>query len=179
MSSNNPCAVYNFYNCCTPAGDGAGGGSFIWQSGNILDPQVQGGTQEVLTPVIGLGDFPDADLKSYQGLMPLHRKARLEDLSILRFAPVTSGPAYTAKVTLNVVVLDFAGTVVRTISTAPMDYQAIPLLTWTPIPLTSVAKDLEIAPGQLVAGELVFAATLNPNQSLVLRYQMSGTGTLL
>jgi hypothetical protein len=179
MSSNNPCAVYNFYNCCCPS-SASESAPFIWQSGSILDPHAQApSTQEVLTPVFGIGSTPDADLKSYLGLMPLHRNARLIEISLIRFSPLTFGPPYTSTVTFNLVVLDFNGAVMRTISTAPINYQGIPLLTWTPVSLSTVPGDLDIPAGQLVAGELAFGAALATGQSLTMRYQLSGTGMLL
>jgi hypothetical protein len=180
-SSNSPCAVYNFYNCCDPShsSNASASASFIWQSGNILDPFAQPGPQEVLTPVIGLVNTPDADLKNYQGLMPLHKKARLIEISIIRFPGSLSGPAYTATVKFSLVVLDFNGGLIRTISTAPIDYQSIPLRTWTPISISTVTGDLDIPAGQLVAGELTFGAALTAGQTVRMQYQLSGTGMLL
>jgi hypothetical protein len=178
MSSNNPCAVYNFYNCCDPS-SASEPAAFIWQSGNILDPHGWPNPQEVLTPVVGLGSGPDADLKNYQGLMPLHRSARLLEISIIRFPGWLSGPTYTATVMFSLVVLDFNGVVIRTISTVPINYQTLLLRTWTPISLSTVAGDLDVPAGQLVAGELTFGAALASGQSVSMQYQLSGTGMLL
>lgn len=179
MSSNNPCAVYNFYNCCDPS-TGSESGAFIWQSGNILDPHSWPTPQELLSPVMGLGSGPDADLKSYQGLMPLHRNARLIELSLIKFPPQLSNiSAYTATIVLNLVVLDFNGGIIRTISTATMNFQSLPVRIWTPISLSTVPGDLDIPAGQLVAGEMIFGAAVPANQSVSMFYQLSGTGILL
>lgn len=179
MSSNNPCAVYNFYNCCDPS-SASEPAAFIWQSGNILDPHSWPTPQELLTPVIGLGSGPDADLKSYQGLLPLHRKARLIEISLIKFPPMLSNlAAYTSTVMLNLVVLDFNGAVIRTISTATVNYQSLAIRTWIPIPLSTVPGDLDIPAGQLVAGEMIFGAAVPSNQMVSMFYQLSGTGTLL
>jgi hypothetical protein len=181
MSSNNPCAVYNFYNCCDSS-SASEPAPFIWQSGNVLDPMVEApGTQEALNPYLYTTNKPDADLKSYQGLMPLHRNARLIEISLITFPPFHSGPAYTATVVLNLVVLDFNATVIRTISTATMNYLSIPVRTWTPISLSTVPGDLDIPAGQLVAGEMIFGAPLStaPGTNHIERYQLSGTGMLI
>ena len=89
------------------------------------------------------------------------------------------GPPYTATVMFNLVVLDFNGAVIRTISTAPINYQSTPLRTWTPISLSTVSGDLDIPAGQLVAGELTFGSALASGQSVTMLYQLSGTGMLL
>jgi len=183
MSLNNPCAVYNFYNCCDPSA-APESSTFIWQSGNILDPYPQFGstsTQESLSFVIGIGNVPDADLKTYQGLLPLHRKARLNEISLIRFkeSSGSSSPPYTASVMFKLVVLDYAGALIRTISAAPINYQSLPLQTWTPISLSTAPGDLDVPAGQLVAGELAFGAPLATGQWVSFVYQLSGTGVLL
>ncbi|MFL5387056.1 MAG: hypothetical protein ACJ8GN_31560 [Longimicrobiaceae bacterium] len=138
-------------------------------------------TQEALNPYLYSTNEPDTDLKSYQGLMPLHRNARLLEISLITFPPFHSGPAYTATVTLNWVVLDFSGTVIRTISTSPINYLSVPVRTWTPISLSTVPGDLDIPAGELVAGEMIFGAPLStaPGSNHIERYQLSGTGVLL
>jgi hypothetical protein len=181
MSSNNPCAVYNFYNCCDPS-NASGSAPFIWQSGDVLDPMAQpSGTQEVLEPYLYTQNEPAGKLKCYQGLMPLHRKARLIEISLITFPPWQTGAPYTASVMLNLVVLDFNGAIIRTISTATMNYQTIPVRTWTPISLSTVPGDLDIPAGQLVAGEMIFGALLTTTSFShhYERYQLSGTGMLL
>jgi hypothetical protein len=130
--------------------------------------------------MLGLSNFPDADLKNYMGLMPLHRSARLIEISLIRFAadnPV--GPPYTASIMFNLVVLDYNGTVIRTISSAPINYQSAPLITWLPISLSTVPGDLDINVGQLVAGELTFGTPLATGQASYQIYQLSGTGMLI
>jgi len=179
MSSNTPCAVYNFYNCCGSAGAASSSqsGQFIWQSGNLLDPA--GGpqvTQEPLTPGFTFGNVPDANLKAYLGLLPLHRKAQLQDIALLKF-PNTG--TYTSTISFDLVVLDYNGVVIRQISTAPLNYVNIPLKTWTPIALSSVAGDLDIPAGQLVAGQLTFGAPLPPAAFFFAVYQLSATGILM
>lgn len=181
MSSNNPCAVYNFYNCCDGNGPGSSGSAlFIWQSGSVLDPQANPttATLEPLRPIFGLGNMPDGALKAYLGLLPLHRKAQLQEISLLRFTEMTSGAAYTASVGFDLVVMDYAGAVKRTISTAPLNYRNVPLTTWTPITLSTTPGDLDIIPGELVAGQLTFGAAIPSTSSFVALYQLSGTGLL-
>jgi hypothetical protein len=172
--------VYNFYNCCTPSQAAASSSSFfIWQSGDILDPQAQGlNIPERLAPVLAISNAPDADLKTYQGLTPLHRTAHLNEISLLRLsndAPL--GPPYTGTIVFNLVVLDFNGTVIRTISTSSINYVAVPFMTWTPIALSTLPGDLDIPAGQLVAGELTFGTALASGQLFFARYQLTGTGT--
>jgi len=87
--------------------------------------------------------------------------------------------AYTSTVMLNLVVLDYNGAVIRTISTATMNFQSLAVRTWIPIPLSTVPGDLDIPAGQLVAGEMIFGAAVASNQMVSMLYQLSGTGTLL
>ena len=189
MSSTSPCAVYNFYNCCDQAA-AAKSTSFIWLGGQPVGPLgIYGGTSGVgsLNPdslgAVGFGaaQVPDSDLKFHLGMTPLHRSARLNEVSIIRFLELfmDSGPAYTSTIVFNLVVLDFAGTQIRTISTAPMNFLAIPLNTWTPISLSTTPGDLDIPAGQMIAGQLVFGAPLVANQQVRRYYQLTGTGTLL
>src|SRR3954454_9188932 len=135
MSSSSPCAVYNFYNCCDqmPAPQSS---SFIWLGGQPIGPLgIYGGTSGGLNPdaLGGVGfaaaQIPDSDLKFHLGMTPLHRAAHLNEISIIRFLELfmDSGPAYTSTITFNLVVLDFNGTQIRTISTAPINFLAIPL----------------------------------------------------
>ena len=189
MSSNSPCAVYNFYNCCDQA-SAPQSSSFIWMGGQPVGPLgIYGGTSgsgglnpDALGAVgFGAAQVPDSDLKFHLGMTPLHRSAHLNEVSIIRFlsAIADSGPAYTATIMFNLVVLDFNGVHVRTISTAPINFLAIPLNTWTPISLSTVPGDLDIPAGQVIAGQLVFGAALAANQQVRRYYQLTGTGTLL
>src|SRR2546421_3153087 len=169
MTSSNPCAVYNFYNCCAN-GNGSSSSSalFIWQSANLLDPAGSSmTTQEALTPGFTFANVPNANLKAYLGLAPLHRKAQLQEISLLRFA----NARYTSTISFDLVVLDYAGLVVRQISTASLNYATLPIKVWTPISISSVPGDLDIPPGQLVAGQLTFGAPLPPMSQFLAVYQ--------
>jgi hypothetical protein len=84
-------------------------------------------TTEPLTPVVGVGTFPNASLKGSLGLFPVHRKAQLKDMALLRFADNVTGPPYPASISLDLVVLDFNGTLIRTISAAATNYKLVPL----------------------------------------------------
>jgi hypothetical protein len=184
MSSNSPCAVYNFYNCCDQAA-ASKSNSFIWLGGQPVGPM--GNYAGPLNPdAVGAVGFaaaqmPDSDLKFHLGMTPLHRSAHLNEVSLIRFvgAAPDSGPPYTSTIVFNLVVLDFNGTQIRTISTAPINFLAIPLNTWTPISLSTVPGDLDIPAGQVIAGQLVFGAALAANQQVRRYYQLTGTGTLL
>jgi hypothetical protein len=110
-------------------------------------------------------------------LLPLHRKAQLAEIMLLRFAD-NQGQQYTAAINFDLVVMDYAGVVKRQISTATINYRTIPLATWTPISLSVVPGDLDIAAGELVAGQLTFGAALSTGSSFWTVYQLSGTGIL-
>ena len=179
MTSNNPCAVYNFYNCCNCNGSSPNASApFIWQSGNILDPKTAApaATLEPLTPGFAIANSPNAALKAYLGLLPLHRKAQLKEISLIRFAEL--GPPFTASINFDLVVLDLNGVVISQISTATVDYKLIPLKTWTPVALSTAAGALDVMPGQLIAGQLTFGAPA-PSLTFGAIYQLSGTGTLI
>jgi hypothetical protein len=182
MTSTNPCAVYNFYNCChDDASSSAGGTSksalFIWQSGNILDPS--GMTAESLTLSVGMGNSPNAALKSSLGLLPLHKKAQLQEISLLRLPDQASGPAYAGTVKFDLVVMDYAGALIRKISTTTLDYKLIPLKVWTPIALSTATGDLDVMPGEVIAGQLTFGTALPSGTNYSPMYQLSGTGVLM
>jgi hypothetical protein len=186
VTANNPCAVYNFYNCCNGAGSSAAdattSASFIWQSGNVLDPTraTSTATLEPLTPTFNLANAPNAALKAYLGLLPLHRKAQLKEITLIRFAEIASTPAFTASINFDLVVLDFNGVFLRQISTVTLDYRVIPLRTWTPITLSTASGVLDIMPGELIAGQLTFGAALPSSTSMFSAiYQLSGTGVLM
>jgi hypothetical protein len=187
MNSTNPCAIYNFYNCCDGNGlPSAGGGAsslFIWQSGNILDPGVTGAgqTQEPLRGTSILGNSPNAALKSYEGLLPLHRKAQLKEIAILRLPEYISpiSATYPALIKFDLVVLDYNGVLIRQISTATLDYKLIPLMKWTPVTLSTTPGDLDVMPGEVIAGQLTFSVALPAGISVYSAiYQLSGTGVL-
>ena len=131
-----------------------------------------------MTPGFVFGNSPNAALKAYQGLLPLHKKAQLKEISLLRFAEQAFGPPYTASINLDLVVLDFNGAVIRQISTVTMNYRLIQLGVWTPIALSAVAGDLDIMPGQLIAGQLTFGAALPTGTTFIAVYQLSGTGII-
>ncbi len=186
MTSANPCAVYNFYNCCdcdsSPAADGGTSPSlFVWQSGNLLDPHSTAptGSQEPLTPTFYHGNSPNPGLKAYLGLAPLHRKAQLKEISLLRFADEVSGAAFTAPISFDLVILDYSGAVVRKISTVTLDYRIVPVGKWTAITLSTAAGELDVAPGEVVAGQLTFGAALPKGGSYSAVYQLSGTAAFI
>jgi hypothetical protein len=182
VTSNNPCAVYNFYNCCNCNGSSptnpSASAPFIWQSGNILDPKTATptATVEPLTPGFTIANSPNAALKAYLGLMPLHRKAQLKEISLIRFAEI--GPSFTASIDIDLVVLKLNGGFLRQISTVTLNYKLIPLGTWTPITLSTAAGDLDVLPGELIAGQLTFGAPA-PSLTFGAIYQLSGTGVLI
>jgi hypothetical protein len=182
MTSSNPCAVYNFYNCCghTNGSSSSQSAPFIWHSGSILDPQAASttATTEPLASVFSLGNSPNAALKAYMGLTPLHRKAQLQEIMLLRFPEATFGPPYTGSVNLDLVVLDYAGAVIRQLSTVALNYKTIPLKTWTPMTLSTVASALDILPGEIVAGQLTFGTAVPSGTQFVAFYHLSGTGIL-
>jgi hypothetical protein len=143
VTANSPCAIYNFYNCC---GNGNGSSAaqsapFIWHSGLVLDPTGTGSASTELLEAVGfvVTNRPNAALKAYWGLTPLHKKAQLKEIMLLRLPEQTSGPAYTATINFDLVVMDFNGVFVRQISTVALDFRVIPLRTWTPITLSAVA----------------------------------------
>jgi hypothetical protein len=184
MTTDNPCAVYNFYNCCNGNGSSAASPAqaapFIWQSGIILDPMgTLTATVEPLSPIFGIGNSPNAALKANLGMLPLHRKAQLKEISLIRFAEQVSGSPYTASINFDLVVLDLNGVFIRQISTVTIDYRLIPLRTWTPITLSAVSGALDVLPGQLIAGQLTFGAAMPSGSFLSANYQLSGTGILL
>jgi hypothetical protein len=163
MSAN--CApVYNFYNCCckdtaASAPSTAISGFFVWPSDNALQPQSIG----ALDPIVcaGIPVFIDADKKGFVGLQPIHRKARLVEISVLRvflLARIDIPAAYTGTVFLDLLVMDLFGNILRTISSAPTDYKLLNEKVWTPVPLTSVATDLVINVGEVVISRTTFSA---------------------
>jgi len=184
MSAN--CApTYNFYNCCDPNGGGSASNAhkFIWgtESTPTATQDFAGGVPDAL--YMGGETIPAsfADKREFLNLAPLPVTADLLNISILRFAMNTPGnpdiPAsYTASVDLDVVVLDFFGNVIRTISIAPLNYKTLPNKVWTPIPLTAVASDLKIVPGELVAARVKFGAT---SIFVTLMCQLTGVGQIV
>ena len=173
----------------TQAGDGGGSpaatpatsGLFIWQSGMILDLNASYGTAtEPLGPVFGIGGAPNAALKSSLCLLPLHRKAQLKEIFLLRFPEYHSGTTpYNPAIEFDLVVMDYSGALIRKISTATLDYKAVPLKVWTPISLSAAPGDLDVMPGEVVAGQLTFDTAMPSSSIYSTQFQLSGTGVLL
>jgi hypothetical protein len=186
--SGNCAPTYNFYNCCdcnaAPGGTGTGGNNktskFIWapdSTSTYLPDFVVTTTPDPL----GMGGkvaSVDADKKDFLNLQALQVAVDLLSLSILRFAtPVPSfndiPPSYTASVDFEIVVLNYLGITLRTISQAPMNYKTLLDRKWTPIPLTAVTADLSIQVGEVVAARVQFGAA-DPN--IRLYFTLSGIG---
>lgn len=185
MSAN--CApTYNFYNCCCEDTAGTGhpdkiSGYFVWPVDNALQPV----SKAALDPVYsgGLAVFIDADKKGFVGLQPMHRKVRLVEISVLRVYLLTRidiPAAYTGTVLLDILVMDLFGTVLRTLTPAPLDYKALSEKIWTPIALTNVAADLEIAAGEIVLARVTFSAPdLVPPNNIRLQPALNAIGEFI
>ncbi|HEV2840888.1 MAG TPA: hypothetical protein VGW39_06140 [Chthoniobacterales bacterium] len=163
MSAN--CApIYNFYNCCCegkPATDPKGtvSGFFVWPVDNALHPE----PKSTLDPIYsaGLPITIDTDKKGFVGLQPLHRKARLVEISVLRvflLSRIDIPSAYSGTVFLDVLVMDLFGNTLRTISSAPVDYKSLSEKVWAPVALTALASDLEIQAAEIVIARVTFSA---------------------
>ena len=188
-----PCAVYNFYNCCNgsegnanQSGTGCDGGDntsfgnavFPWTSGSILEPHNSDfpnfDDAETLTPVLSIPNWVGTDGLAYMGLTPYHRITKLLELSALKL-PLPTG--YIGSAILDIVVLDYAGAVLRTISNGTIDLVTIPDQTWIPITLTATSADLDITPSEVIAGRLIMDTSNSPNT--IVRYHLSGSGIFL
>lgn len=183
--SGNCAPTYKFYNCCDFAGGAAGNKppKVTWgtHSTPTYTADFAGGPPDALTMGGNMVSAIFPDKREFLNLVPLPVAADLLNIYILRFAANTPGNAdipasYTASVDLEVVVLDFVGNVVRTISAAPINYKTLPDKVWTAIPLTGVTSALSIQPGEMVAARVKFGAT-SPVVSLA--FQLTGIGQLI
>ncbi len=156
-------------------------GLFIWQSGMILDVNASyGTTTEPLGPVFGIGGAPNAARKSSLCLLPLHREAQLKEIFLLRFPEYHSGSTpYNPAIEFDLVVMDYSGASIRKISTATLNYKAVPLKVWTPISLSAAPGALDVMPGEVVAGQLTFDSAMPSSSIYSTQFQLSGTGVLL
>jgi hypothetical protein len=163
MSTN--CApTYNFYNCCcedksTSAPSGKISGFFVWPVDNALHPEAKAGLDPIYSA--GIPIFIDSDKKGFVGLQPMHRKVRLAEISVMRvylLNRIDIPSAYGGTVLLDLLVMDLFGAVLRTLTPVPLDYKALAEKVWTPIPLTSVAADLEIGAAEIVIARITFSA---------------------
>jgi hypothetical protein len=156
--------IYNFYNCCCDDKTAAGSGSklsgfFIWPVDNALHPEPKSPQDPIFSG--GIPILIDADKKGNVGLQPMHRKARLVELSVLRVYLVSRidiPAAYTGTILLDLVVMDLFGTIRRTISAAPQDYRLLGEKIWTPISLTAAAPALEVDADEVVLARIAFSA---------------------
>ncbi len=167
LGDDNDCDVGSAVNCVFP-----------WTTGSILEPMNSDypnfSAPEVLTQQFSLANWAGTDGIAYNGLTPWHRTARLLELSFLKL-PLPVG--YIGGASLDLVVLDYAGTVLRTISTTTLNLLSLTDYSWTPISLSTVAGDLDILAGEVVAGQLTMDIA---NTSLVkVTYQLSGTGQFI
>lgn len=185
MSTN--CApTYNFYNCCcddkaAPGEAGKISGYFVWPVDNALQPVAKAALDPVYSG--GIAVFIDSDNKGFVGLQPMHRKVRLVEISVLRvylLARIDIPAAYAGTVLLDIVVMDLFGTILRTLTPAPLDYKALAEKVWTPIALTTVAADLEIAASEIVVARITFSAPdLNPPNSIRLQPALNAIGEFI
>jgi hypothetical protein len=125
----------------------------------------------------------DADKKGYVGLQPLHRKARLVEISILRVFLINRidiPASYSGTVFLDLLVMDLFGNTLRSVSSAPVDYKSLSEKVWAPITLTGVAPDLEIQGGEVVLARVSFSAPdlASPN-NLRLQPALSAIGEFI
>jgi hypothetical protein len=185
--SGNCAPTYNFYNCCDCSGATGGAGTpgaktnkFIWapDSTSTWLPDFVATTNPDPLGMGGKVSSIDSDKKDFLTLQALHVPVDLLNLSILRFStPVPSfvdvPPSYTASVDLEIVVLDYLGNTLRTISQAPVNYKTLPDRKWTAIPLTGVTADLSIQLGEVVAARVQFGA---PDLYVQLWFTLSGIG---
>jgi hypothetical protein len=184
MNMTESCApTYNFYHCCGDPKSGATQKSqFIWRSENTFSFLTNGGSDDKLHGG-GFGQWVDADKTTFLSMEPIHRKCALAEISVLRFKTpnITSttldiDPSYAAFVNFEIVVMDMFGTVIRTISTTPLDYKLISDKIWTNIPLSSNLNDLIISPNEIVASKVTFGA---PMPGKYLLFRLSGIGELV
>jgi len=133
---------------------------FPWTSGSILEPHnfdyPNFSNPEVLTQTLSLANSVGTDGMAYNGLTPWHRKAELMELSVLKL-PLPAG--YIGSANLDIVVLDYSGVVLRTISTTTINLVTLVDYSWTSINLSTVIGDLYISSGEIVAGQLTMDTT--------------------
>lgn len=181
--TGNCAPTYNFYNCCDPNGGSAHKfHKFIWgtdstptntqdMAGVPPDALVSSGTNLNIPP----------DKRNFLNLAPLPVPADLLSIHVMRFTHrVPSAPdippAYTAPIDFDLVVMDLMGNVLRTISTAVVDYRIFLHKVWAAIPLTANTAHLSIQPGEIVAARVLFGAA---DPSVRLSFQLTGVGQLI
>lgn len=157
------CIVEDMTKCCL----------FPWGSGSVLNHHSSTAALEPVKVSFATYNKPGSDLNSHQSLMPLPYDAMLVDLAFVKDPDVSN---FAGTILFDLVVHDFAGTLIRTISANSIDYQAAPGWTWIDVPLTSNALDLNIASGEIVAGRLTFGSMPS---SGIFAYQMTGRGKFL
>lgn len=167
-----------FSDACAEPKSCCDGCVFPWTSGSILDPGNSDypnfTNPEILTQKFSLGNWVGTDGVAYNGLTPWHRTARLMELSVLKL-PLPTG--YIGSANLDIVVLDYAGNVLRTISTATINMISVLDYSWMPISLSTITGDLDVLAGEVVAGQLTMDTSNAP--STILTYQLSGSGRFL
>lgn len=180
MTCSNSTVVNHYYgSCCKCSEDNDQGtdsaATFPWFGSRT--PLAFGGTANApatLSFSQAANNRPNStSLKSYQALDPLHRPARLIDLSFVKLP----GTNASQQIDLNVIVFDFQANILRTISTAPIDFIAAPTKTWIPIPLTTTLADLDIGVDEGVACQLQFSSAPSSNSRFY--YQLTGTGAFV
>jgi hypothetical protein len=148
-------------------------GLCLWSSGSVLNHHYSPGTVEPVKVSFATYNKPGVDLISHQSLAPLPYNARLHDLFFMK-DPDLGG--FTGTINFDLVVLDVAGNLLRTISAATIDYGSASGWTWVSIPLTSTTTDLVIASGEIIAGQLTFGSMPS---SGIFSFQMTGRGKFI
>ena len=152
--------VYNFYNgCCsnscaapenaptggTPSTAGTifpiktGGGSLYanWKTGDV----------EASRPYFYSVNPVGNNLEFFNSLDAFHFPYKIKELTLFK-SSVTG--TTTETMDFSIIVMDMAGTLLRTLSTSTIEIISAPEETWIPIPLVSMAADLTINPNEIV-----------------------------
>ena len=157
MSNNGPCAVYNFYNCCSPA-DGSttnlSGDKILlrmtWSGigGDPFSGDIKYASHYYST------NLPNQNTVILNSIEPVHFKYKVISAAFLK--PSETGTT-NETMTLEYVVADYAGTILRTISTAGIDIFGAPMDTWLNASFSSNPADLIIAPNEVLTARFTLS----------------------
>ena len=162
--------VYNFYNCC--CGDdctGGGGGTppgapgavFPIKSinGNLSTDWTDGDVKWV-QPFYYATNLPNGATEVFNNIEAYPFAYRLTQLSLIK-----GQETGTTSETMNMglIVMDYAGNVLRTISAQPIELVGLANEVWTPITFVADPAALVIQPGEVVVQHFVLSAHSTDN----------------
>lgn len=163
-----PGPVYNFYNCCCDGGSSGGEvptapAASVFPiktiNGNLQADWVTGDIDRARPHQFRINQ-PNGQTEIFTNLEAYPFAYRLRQLAIVK--QLESGST-AETMNMDLVVMDFAGNALRTVSAQPVGLVGLASDVWVPVPLVADPVALEIRPGEVVIQRCTISAVVSDN----------------